>query len=312
MGYDYDDKQVAGTTMIKRWLGLLGLLMLISGAAQAQSGDLAAVLNVRHAGVALKLAGTENWIGITKQAIVSAGDAITTDTTGSAQIVFPNTDITTDLDPGGTYQFDQFAAADGSLQLHLATQAGFATQQIGISLTPGSRARLDMPKLNIFATRFSNFSLRVDQRGRSSVIVHAGRVTAQASTLSVLVSGGYGVRAEVSGKVSDVVRADTFPQLDAAIDGCPAHLTTPDDESLNVRLSPNVDTRMVGVIPAAQITWLYGKAATQPWYRVLYQGGYAWVMSSTATVDPACAGLRLFPDDYGPENGKVFIGDSSP
>ncbi len=299
--------------MKRRLVGLLLLLLtlLLGSAARAQTGDLAAVLNVRHGGVTLRLAGTDTWFTVEKQAIISAGDRIATDASGRAQIVFPNTDIATDLDPNGTYQFDQFATTDTGLQLRLEAQSGFATQQVGISLTPGSRARLDLPKLSLFATQFSNFSLRVEDDGRSSVIVHAGQVAAQVSNFSVLVRRGSGVRAEVSGQLSDVVRAATFAQLDSAIDGCPARLTTPDDESLNVRLSPNINSRQVGVIPADQIDRLYGKAATLPWYRIIFQGGYTWVMSSTATVDPSCAGLRLFPNDFGPENGLLFIDSAS-
>ena len=47
------------------------------------------------------------------------------------------------------------------------------------------------------------------------------------------------------------------------------------------------------------------------WYRINYRGGFGWVLSSTAELVGTCAGLRVFPDSYGPEDAALYelVGD---
>ena len=82
------------------------------------------------------------------------------------------------------------------------------------------------------------------------------------------------------------------------MDGCEIHVTTPDDVSINLRLGPNLDAPRVGFVAATDLTLAMGVNESGDWYRVNFDGGFAWFLSSNASVDGDCAGLRKFPDNY--------------
>mgnify|MGYP001310963897 CR=1 FL=1 len=125
------------------------------------------------------------------------------------------------------------------------------------------------------------------------------------------VPSGFGVRADVEGELSDVVRAETFAQLDAALDGCTASATITDDLSFNVRIAPSLDAPRVGTLLVTDLDLAYGVTASG-WYRIGFRGGFGWVRTSALVIDANCAGLRLFPDDQEPEDATLYesLGDA--
>ena len=143
------------------------------------------------------------------------------------------------------------------------------------------------------------------------MLVTEGNVDASSADVAVSVPPLFGIRAEVGATGSDVVRADNFEQLDAALDGCTATLSTNDDVRLNVRLGPNVEMPRVGTVDAVDVTNFLGINESGGWYRIAFRGGYGWVLSTNANIVGACAGLRTFPDQHGPEDSSLFefIGD---
>ena len=107
-----------------------------------------------------------------------------------------------------------------------------------------------------------------------------------------------GVRSEVGQELSDVVLADTFDKLDSGLDGCDTTFTTPDDVSLNVRLGPSTNMPLLGHVFASDVLHVWGTSASGGWYRIEFDEGFAWILSSTASVDTACSGLRVFDDGF--------------
>jgi hypothetical protein len=185
-------------------------------------------------------------------------------------------------DSTGTARITYFAALDASSSYLITTP--------GMSL----------------AARGTRFAVRVEESGRSAMLVSEGLVEAGKAGISSDVPPSFGIRAPVDEPLSDVVRATSFEELDAALDGCVATVTTPDDVSLNVRLAPDVNAPRVGVVGAADVTRFVGVTQSGGWFRIDFRGGFGWILSSAAVVATDCAGLRIFPDDPGAEDVSLY------
>lgn len=279
---------------MRRWLAAVTLVAGLIG-VQAQS-DLAATLEVLNAGVSVQRVNTTTLIGITQEAIVGVGDIIETDATGRARITFFADGTETDLEPDTRYQINTFNGDDTQFELSVEVLIGQTTQRLGRILNANSSYNVDTPGMTL-AARGTTFAVRVENSGRSAMLVSEGTVIAEEGGDTATVPLGFGIRAENDEGLSDVVAATTFEELDAALDGCTIRVQTLDDVSLNVRLSPNTDSERIGTVGAADITRAFGTIEGGKWYRVAFRGGYGWVLSSTGAVETGCAGLRGFLTD---------------
>ncbi len=265
-------------------------------AVQAQS-ELAATLEVLTAGVSVQRVNTDTFLDVTQEAIVGVGDIIKTDDTGKARITFFADGTETDLQPATEYTISEFTSDGTSFDLTVEVLIGQTTQRLGRILDANSSYNVNTAGMTL-AARGTVFQIRVESNGRSGMLVSEGNVDSQQGDNVANVAPEFGIRAEESEGLSDVVRAATFDQLDAALDGCNLSLTTNDDVSLNVRISPNAESQRVGTISANEVVLGYGTLSDGKWYRVPFAGGYGWVLSSTGQVDKACAGLRIFASDH--------------
>ena len=282
------------------------LLLLIGGGivTAQETTQLAATLEVLESGVEVLRVNTGNWLPVTIEGIVGVGDMIRTDATGRARITFFENGTDTELEPNTTYKINQFEATADSFTLEGEVVAGQTLQRLGRLLDANSSYTIITPGMTMVA-RGTVFRIRVEESDRSAMLVDEGVVDADNPDSTANVDAGFGVRADAEAELSDVVRASTFEQLDAALDGCPATITTADDVSLNVRVAPNREATQIGAISAESITILYGTTETTKWYRVMLDDGtFGWVLSSTAQIS-ACAGLRVFADDYAGENAPI-------
>ncbi len=291
--------------MKRRVLILLLVGIIVSGLiplAFAQSGELAATLEVLAAGVDVKRVNTSDWIQANIEAIVGVGDLIRTDETGRARITFFADGVDTNLLPNTEYRIEQFEGDGDSFHITVEVLIGQTTQRLNRALDANSSYNVNTPAMTLTA-RGTAFAIRVDEGGeRAAILVSDGTVEAEAESTTAPVPLGFGVRSEVDGELSDVVRAATFEELDYGLDGCAASITTPDDVQLNVRVGPRLDAPRVGTIAATEIDIFMGRSESGTWYRINFRGGFGWILSSTANLGSACADLRLFPDDHGPED----------
>jgi hypothetical protein len=287
---------------MRRWLVIVILLAGVLG-VRAQA-DLAATLEVLNSGVSVRRVNTAAFINVTQEAIVGVGDVIRTDATGRARITFFADGVETDLLPNTEYVIDRFSGTEQSFQLSVSVVIGQTIQRLARLIDTESIYDVRTPGMTLVA-RGTEFAIRVEDTGRSAMLVSEGQVESTQAESSVLVSPGFGIRADVGAGLSDVVRATTFAELDAALDGCTVSLSTPDDVSLNVRQGPSTSTALVGVISAPEITLAYGIVEGGRWYRIAYRGGFGWILSSTATVAAGCAGLRVFPPDW-QEDAEIY------
>lgn len=281
-----------------KWIAIVGLLLAlsISSMAAAQT-ELAATLEVLSGGVEMKRVNTTNWIAIRVEAVVGVGDVLRTDSTGRARITFFADGTETEILPGTEYRITRFEGDAARFNLSAEILIGQTIQRLSRLLDASSSYAVTTPAMNLVA-RGTEFAIRVEDSGRSAMLVRDGEVGADAEVNSASVLPGFGVRAAVGEPISDVVRASTFAELDAALDGCTAVLTTPDDVSLNVRSGASTSAERIGFIDASAVTRLFGVTTGGSWYRIAFEDGFGWVLSSSAEIESGCAGLRVFPDNY--------------
>lgn len=290
---------------------VLCLLIIIPSAfAQETSGELAATLEVLSPTVEVLRVNTVNWISVSVEAIVGVGDTIRTNEAGRARITFFADGTDTDLLPNTEYRIVQFEGGDESFNLTVEVVVGQTTQRLNRLIDSDSSYNVTTPGMAL-AAQGTQFAIRVEDSGRSAMLVSEGTVDAGSGESSADVPPGFGIRAAEDVGLSDVVAATNFDELDAALDGCTASIQTQDDVSINVRIGAGLDYARVGVIAPDDVTLFMGVNQAGDWYRIEYRGGYGWILSTTARIGEGCAGLREFPDGYGPEDASLYtsLGD---
>ncbi len=278
------------------WAVILVILGVMGASLFAQT-DLAATLEVLEGDVSVQRVNTSTFIPITIEAIVGVGDVIQTGNSGRARITFFADGTDTELLPNTTYRIEAFSGNATTFQLSVEVILGQTSQRLGRVLDANSSYNVNTQGMTM-AARGTVFSVRVEESGRAGMLVQEGVVEADKDDDLAQVPPQFGVRAEAEGALSDVVRATTFDELDAALDGCSVTVTTSDDVSINVRVSPNTTAEQLGIVEAFEISTLFGKSETGNWYRITFEDSYGWILSSTTTFDDTCAGLRIFPSDY--------------
>jgi hypothetical protein len=301
---------------MKRLLFLIfAMFLLIPSAITQETGELAAVLEVLAGDVEIQRVNTVNRLPVSVEAVVGVGDTIYTGADGRARITYFEDGVSTEILPDTTYRIDRFEGdvAGDTFNLEVSVLLGRTAQQLQRLLSPNASYDINTPSMTL-AARGTAFEVRVEDTGRAGMIVSEGLVDANADAQNADVPAGFGVRSVVEDAsaqgLSDVVRATTFEELDAALDGCTIGITTPDDVSLNVRNSPTTEAELVGYLTADSISTAIGTNASGDWYRVTFEDSFGWVLASSAQVGDTCAGLRVFPDDY--TEGDMLTPDVAP
>jgi uncharacterized protein YraI len=300
--------------LITRVSLLIVIFAGLIGPVHAQSEELVASLDVLEGGVQVKRIDTANWVPIKVETLIGEGDSVRTDGTGKARITFFEDGTSTELDSNTELQISTFRGSETSFSLSVEILAGVTRQQFGRLVDSGSTYEVETPGATM-TVRGTNFAVRVEDSGRSSVLTYDGLVDAAATTGSTTadVPPGFGVRVAVGEALSDVVPAANFDELDAALDGCPGAFETDADVRLNVRLGPDTSFQQVGTISPASISDLIGINASGTWYRIPFRGGYGWVSAASMNVNvgAVCAGLPEYPDTRTEDPARyALIGDT--
>ncbi|NDJ75443.1 MAG: SH3 domain-containing protein [Chloroflexi bacterium] len=283
---------------------------VVSTPAAAQS-ELVAALEVLDAGVEVFPYDTGSWVPINVETLVRAGDSIRTGETGRARVTFFADGTRVVLDPGTEITILEFEETDDGFSLRIEVVAGITEQQFRRLLDAGSSYEVVTPGAAM-VVRGTDFSVRVEDDGRSSVITADGLVEASDRGQAAEVPPGFGLRSESGGPLSPVVPARSFEELDAALDGCPGAVETSADVLVNVRLGPGLDFERVGAIAPASIDMLLGVDPSGEWYRINFRGGFGWIYSALLTVGVTgvCDELPLYPEGYLEDSSLYnWIGD---
>ena len=205
-------------------------ISIVSFVVTAQN-EFAATLEVLNSGVEVQRVNTVNFIAVEIEAIVGVGDTIRTDDTGSARVTFfaDGTDVT--LDPNTEYRIVEFQGDEDDFQLTVEVLVGQTTHRLNRILGANSSYDVETPGMTL-AAQGTIFAIRVEDDGRSGMLVSEGVVDAGTGDDTADVPPEFGIRSEVGDDLSDVVRASSFAELDAALDGCSVSVTTVDDVSI--------------------------------------------------------------------------------
>jgi hypothetical protein len=292
---------------MRRLLIVMVIVLGMVGVVHAQDdapAELAATLEVLQAGVEVQVRDTVNWVPVRVEAVVAFGDRIRTDATGRARITFFAEGVETELQPNTEYEIGSIQGTPEAFTIEVSVLAGQTIQRLTQLLDANSRYVVQTPGMQL-AARGTEFAIRVEANGRSAMLVSAGAVTATNPDAEASVDPGFGIRAAVADSLSDVVRATTFDELDAALDGCTLSTTTPDDTVFNVRSGPSVEFPIIGTIAPADVAIVIGQTETSNWYRIEFEAGFGWFLSSEGEIVGTCAGLRQFPDTFDPAAGST-------
>ena len=167
---------------------LIALLLTISTTAQTQ---LAATLEVLDPSVEVLRVNTANPIAVSVEAIVGVGDTIYTGENGRARITFFSDGTSVELEPNTEYVINEFSSEGDSFQLRTSVLIGRATHQLARILDASSAYEIETPGMTL-AARGTEFTIRVEDTGRSAMLVHEGNVDANAEDESEDVANGYG------------------------------------------------------------------------------------------------------------------------
>jgi hypothetical protein len=286
---------------MRKYSLMFSLIALITlfGLSSAQD-DFAATMDVLLPGVEVQRVNTSQRIPVSVEAIVGVGDTIYTTDGARARVNFFDDGTSVVLEPNSSYRIEEFrrTGAD-SFILRASVLAGEVVQNLNRELDDDSAYIVETPAMRLSA-RGTVFAVRVENDDRSSTVVRDGNVRAENddSETGSDVRAGFGVRAAPDSKLSDVVEVNSFSQLDSYLDGCAVNMPTPDDVALNVRLGPSLDAPRVSFVDASGIDLAMGTVPDTEWYRIRIADSFGWVLSSTATIDAECAGLREFTADH--------------
>lgn len=288
---------------IWRYLSI-GICLFSFASISFTQNEFAASLEVLSTGVEVQRVNTNNFLPITFEAIVGVGDVIRTDETGEARITFFADGTDTLLENNTEYHIVEFSGDDDDFQLTVEVIAGQTLHRLNRVLGTNSSYDVQTPGMTLTA-QGTIFAIRVEEDGRSAMLVSEGTVDAEANNSTADVSPSFGIRSGVDETLSDVVLASNFDQLDSGIDGCTVSVTTPDDVSINVRIGPSSEQARVGFIAAEDINNFIGRSENTNWFRLEFDGGFGWILSSTATISSDCSGLRIFEDSQ-VENPELY------
>jgi hypothetical protein len=283
-----------------RYIVVSAFILLTLAFNSLTQSDLAATIEVISGTVEVKRVNTANWIAINVEAIVGVGDTIRTGEDGEARVTFFSDGVETDILPSSELMINTFTGGiepDDDFTLEVSVLVGQTVQRLGRVLDAGSSYEVTTPGMTL-AARGTEFKIRVEDNGRAGMLVSEGNVDANSDESTANVPSNFGIRSAADEALSDVVQASTFEELDAALDGCVVAVTTLDDVRLNVRISPNRDAFRVGTIAAEDIDIFYGVSESGNWYRIAFNNSFGWILSTSSSVESACAGLRVFADNH--------------
>lgn len=279
-------------------LGVANWAVMPNQTAHSQTQQLAAQLLVSEATVEVKRANTNSWVVVRAETIISAGDQIRTDETGSASIDFLFMELKLDILPDTTLRIVRFIDINGRKEIVLQVDEGFTDQvYTGEDETDIFEMRLPGMQLTVLN---STSHIRVEPDRRSALLVEQGMVRVAKLGEEVTAEEGFGVRSPIDSRLSEVIEALDFDELDARLDGC-AGQTTPDgDFSFNVRIGPSILAPRIGTISANNIRRFYGQTDDEKWYRIPFGGYFGWFSAELAEVevDSECGNMRRFTEDY--------------
>ncbi len=295
---------------LKRTLSLLSIAaVLVIPALRARSAtNLPARVRVDAASVEVQRTGTAAWVPIKAESIIAAGDHVRTGEKGQATLVFFEGALTAVVLGNSEVEVRAFNGAPDAFTLDIAPVRGFTDYSAARALKEAEVYTVSGTAFTVALTR-GRINMRVEATSRTAAlnISNATTIILWPNGERVALPQNSGVRLSPGESAGEVVTATSFATLDSALDGCSTNIAVEGDVTLNVRLGADFSFPRVGGIEAKSNLQALGMTSVGAWYRIAFGGGFGWInLAKPLQLDKSCAGLRRYPQKYGPENGTPF------
>ncbi len=288
-------------------LGLMSAPVLHTQPAPTRAANQVARLHVVAPGVEVQRLDTATWVPIRVESLVGVGDNIRTTDKGRATLDGFDGVLEVTIAPNSAMVLRVFSGDTQAFMFTVKLLSGFANYRTRRILDGAAQFIFETPT---FSGSLANgaVDLRVEADGRSAALLTApGTVTLIGHDQnSVTLVPASGVRAQMGAPLSEDVHATSFVTLDSALDGCPSTLTLNGDVTLNVRLGPAASFDRVGGLDSNTPLRAMGVTNGGGWYRIRFLGGFGWIKVDRLPLNRSCAGLRHFPDKFGPEDHALY------
>lgn len=284
-------------------------LLMLAGPGQAQTPppkqDLAAVLTVSQAGVELRRADTETWIGLREESVMplGPGDSLRTDLTGRAYLNIRGGEIEHLLLPNSQYDLLQLEQEEGgqihyraSLRGRLSTRS--PNDQLSFQLeTPANRIAVKWMEAR------GDFFLQSKPDGLLYVVVAEGALSLNAEGRLYELPAYHGIRINDSvGQIVQIENPTINPaRVEGTLDGCPGVVSS-SGLKLRVRAGPGDEFFFMGSLEDGSPLQLVGQS--NGWYRFQFLSDFGWLLAAAISTD--CQELPILPF-LGVENAPGIV-----
>lgn len=253
---------------------VLSVLLTMGVMVISAQTQIAGLVKVKQVGLEIKRSGTEDWVSISTESIIGAGDLLRTSATGEAEILLFNRNGLIQLMPDTELSINRLERTEQGFLVAIGLLRG-RTHQILVPVPEQYIGYEFSTSATHVVTAGGIFDLWVDETQYTNVLTEDGIV--YVGTQRAKLTQAQGIRAEANGVLSPVTPAQSVEQLLASIDGVPARFITNADIQLNLRQGPNANTELLGTLFPQQIERVMGISTDGQWYRVRHGTGYAWV-----------------------------------
>jgi hypothetical protein len=282
-------------------------LFIAPSTTYGQDSNAVGRVTVNRAAVEMRRVRTETFVPLRRSSLVGVGDHVRTDASGRTVVTFFDGVLFVDVLADTEIEIEALSGDAISSEATVSVLRGFTTHRAALLLDDKDNYRIKTPGMSAVLLEGS-MNVRVEPDGRSAIFVGGiGRVeVTDAEGNTATITQGLGVRTDAGGTLSEVVPASSFPILDSALDGCASSIRTIGDTRMNVRQGASFDFPRIGGLDNGEPIRVMGIATSGDWYRIRYRGGFAWIISPRLPVEEGCAGLRIFPDAFGPEDASLY------
>jgi hypothetical protein len=279
--------------------------MLDDQTLDAAHQQLVAMVRVYDETAELCRAGTQFWVPLLFESVLSSGDYVRMDDTGSATLHIPGSRAVIDMFPRSAVQIAHLSHHNPGFDVELALVQGEILANFSQADTTHARYAICTPFAE-FLLHGATLALRSEADGRIlalNVTSHTEGATTHTALMQhagvrYVLRPGQGVLIGADGQHSGILPATSFDQLVAAVDGVPFKLASQADVQLNVRRGPSLKTECVGTVDIRAVERVHAVSADKYWYRVRFGEHYRWVSGRDLGPVTDATILPTVPPDF--------------
>jgi len=233
-----------------------------------------------------------------EESVMQPGETLRTDEAGVALITWFYDGTETLLGQNTSLTLNNFSGeAQGEFAVELSLDSGHVVSGLGVVAANSTQGTwtLKTPAFTVKLLR-GQFEVTVAEDGTTTLIVTEGRVEVLAGDAEAFPVDANQFLVGAPGTAQNVSEDGVAPS--ASLSGlCTATAPT----NLNVRLSPNQDSRKLGGVQTGQVFWVRASTEGNLWLQVYFQTpaddeeahNYAWVYGPAVDLNPDTCGTIL-------------------